>query len=365
MLRHGLHNKGLVMELTATSTPHNTAKRGRRSYITFLTVLSALAVVLLHADGVFWDFRIEPYWFSANIIDGTFYFAVPIFLMISGATLMDYRERYSTKDFFIKRVKRVLIPFLFWSFTGILWTYLTDPGSLGGLHGIFNTIISGQAYSIFWFFPSLFALYMAIPFISLIPKDKRQQGFGYAIIVGIVTMSAIPFVFSFLRLEWPAALQLPVTGGFVLFALIGYWIDNYELSPQAKKLIYLAGISGLLTHIIGTQILSLREGQISSIFMGYLNLTSVLYSTAIFVAARSCEGKPAFQRVCEALKPLAPLCFGVYLMQQPVLNIIARLGIVDIYSLSYRLLGGVAIFFFCLFVTYVAKKIPYIRHVMG
>jgi len=75
-------------------------------YINVLAVVSALAVVFLHANGCFWKFSYENYWFSANIIESLFYFAVPCFFMISGATLLDYNERYDTKIYFVKRVKK-------------------------------------------------------------------------------------------------------------------------------------------------------------------------------------------------------------------------------------------------------------------
>lgn len=69
-------------------------------YITVLSVLSSLAVVFLHTNGCFWGgVGHNARWISANIIESLFYFAVPIFFMISGATLLDYRKRYDTKTF--------------------------------------------------------------------------------------------------------------------------------------------------------------------------------------------------------------------------------------------------------------------------
>lgn len=59
-------------------------------YITVLNVLSALAVVGMHTNGCFWQFSRERWWFTANIIESVFYFAVPVFFMITGATLLDY-----------------------------------------------------------------------------------------------------------------------------------------------------------------------------------------------------------------------------------------------------------------------------------
>ena len=45
----------------------------REEYISFLKVISALAVVLLHANGIFWIFSYERYWLTANIIESVFY----------------------------------------------------------------------------------------------------------------------------------------------------------------------------------------------------------------------------------------------------------------------------------------------------
>lgn len=74
--------------------------REKTDYITFLSVISAIAVVFLHVDAAFWEYSTDAYWASANFIESIFYFAVPVFFMISGAMLVDYKERYSTKEFF-------------------------------------------------------------------------------------------------------------------------------------------------------------------------------------------------------------------------------------------------------------------------
>lgn len=83
-----------------------------KKYITVLSVLSCIAVVYLHINDCFWNFSYENYWISANIIESIFYFAVPVFFMISGCTLIDYRNKYSTKIYFKKRINKTLIPFI-------------------------------------------------------------------------------------------------------------------------------------------------------------------------------------------------------------------------------------------------------------
>lgn len=81
----------------------------RKAYLQVLSVLSCFAVIFLHVNHCFWDFGYEDYWILANFIESIMYFAVPVFFMITGATLLNYRKRYSTKNIF----KNVFIKLLF------------------------------------------------------------------------------------------------------------------------------------------------------------------------------------------------------------------------------------------------------------
>ena len=108
-------------------------------YIDVLAILSAFAVVMLHANGVFWSHPAGRLWLTSNCIETLFYFAVPVFFMISGATLMDFRAKYSTKEYFVRRLVRAGIPFLAWKIGCVL--------ALGNLPH--DPIVSKETVSIF------------------------------------------------------------------------------------------------------------------------------------------------------------------------------------------------------------------------
>ena len=97
----------------------------RVHYLSLASVISAFAVIMLHTNGCFWSFSKERYWITANIIESVMYFAVPVFFMVSGATLIDYRERYTTKQYAMKRIQKTLIPFIIWSLIGVAYFILT------------------------------------------------------------------------------------------------------------------------------------------------------------------------------------------------------------------------------------------------
>ncbi len=136
--------------------------RKNTDYIYLLNVVSALAVVALHTNGCFWAFAKETYWDVANILESVFYFAVPCFFMSNGVTLLNYRERYSTKIYFKKRVLKTFIPFLVWSLIGLLYriiiSHSVDPSSLT-LLSVFNGIFRFEYIAVYWFFQPLFVMY--------------------------------------------------------------------------------------------------------------------------------------------------------------------------------------------------------------
>ena len=113
----------------------------KTNYLSLLSVISALAVVILHTNGCFWKYSSERYWFTANIIESVMYFAVPVFFMISGATLIEYRKRYSTKEFFQKRIRKTLIPFLCFSIIGLFYQLYMGYIQVSDLN--FWTVIDG------------------------------------------------------------------------------------------------------------------------------------------------------------------------------------------------------------------------------
>ena len=85
----------------------------RVGYFDALNVVSCIAVVAMHVNGTsLYTFQHSVSWLSSLFIDCLCYFAVPVFFMLTGATLMDYRKRYNTYEFIKKRFSRTMIPFL-------------------------------------------------------------------------------------------------------------------------------------------------------------------------------------------------------------------------------------------------------------
>lgn len=260
------------------------------NYISVLTVVSAFAVVALHTNGCFWQFSTERYWFTANIIESVFYFAVPVFFMISGATLLDYPKRYDLKTYFKKRIRKTVIPFLIWSLVG--WGLLilnsihlgqpVNPEILT-ISGIWNGIWETKFVPIFWFFIPLFACYLSIPLLASVSDEKCKSIFLYLVTASFMVNAVLPFlIHAFqLPLKWP--LRVNIVSGHLIYILLGYWLSKNELSRNVRYLLYLLAVLGLLMHIVGTYSLSMEAGKIVGTYKGYLNVPCILYSVGVFL----------------------------------------------------------------------------------
>ncbi|MDY4280004.1 MAG: acyltransferase [[Pasteurella] mairii] len=151
-------------------------------YFDVLNVLACFAVIALHHNGIVHNYNINTAaWKQALAFEVIFFWAVPVFFMLSGATLLDYRSKYTTKQFFIKRVLRAVIPFLVWSLILLLHSWVIGRFSYKSVTDVFNAIITTKVPhgNVYWFFIPLIALYCFIPVLSLL-KDNKPYSMVYS-----------------------------------------------------------------------------------------------------------------------------------------------------------------------------------------
>lgn len=342
----------------------------RKLYLTVLNVLASFAVVYLHTNVGFWEYEPGLRWIASALIACTFTFAVPVFFMMSGATLMNYRKRYSTRDFFKKRLVKTVIPFVLWSIFSVffrlaLWGRgsITMPPDYAGL---FNDLMFTRYMEVFWFFPHLYGAYLSIPIFSAVAEDKRRSVFGYAIIAAVVLNITMPFLFAFSQGKWQlnTAYSVPAMGGYLVYVLIGYWLDNYPIEKKWRRVIYLLGVLGFAMHFFGTWYLMKTGKEANDLFDGYLKVPCLLYSSALFLffKNRSYEKIPAFVKKC--LTFFNAKTFGIYLTHQFVNQVIFTVFDWDFGGVPFRVFGGVTVFLFCAVMVHLVQKVPLLRHVV-
>lgn len=334
-------------------------------FLSLASVISAVAVVFMHVNGCFWNYSKASYWVSANVIESLMYFAVPVFFMISGATLLDYQDRYDTKSFFKKRINKTVIPYVFWSTCGMVFYILLNKASIKEVvlnKYIIRDIISAKYVSVFWFFGPLFGVYLCMPVLASIEKSKKIAIYKYGIIVGVFFNILMPFLVKFEKLDFlPVIISVTCVQGYLIFVLIGYVIFNSEIEKKNRYIVYCLAIIGFLLHVVGTYYLSVRDGEVNQTFKTYTNLPSLLYSSGVFLLFKDIT--PIIMKrkhIVSVVNFLKKYTFAIYLLHWFILNVIVRILKPTETSLIYRIAMPIAVILICCIVTILLRKIKII-----
>ena len=337
-------------------------------YITFVIVVSAFAVLTLHTNNCFWFYTgKEDFWFSANIIESVFYFAVPLFFMVSGITLMDFFDRYSMRRFFARRFMKTMLPFLVWSLVALgidlyigkrAWSEVT-------LKSVYQGLTSNAYVSIYWFFYALFIMYMCMPLYAAVEKSKRMLVFSYLVIATFVFNIFLTFLKKQFSSDLNIMFNVSTLGGFLIWPLLGWVLHNYEFKRWHKAIIYVVGLSGLMLHICGTYYLSVDVGHVDTTFKGYENVPSVVYAVSVFVFLKDVgRWVMEHERLAKFIKVVGRYAFEIYLLQFILLDEAKRIPAIDRNSLVYRLGAPFVMIPMIMAFTWCLRKIPVLRRIV-
>lgn len=335
----------------------------KKNYISILNVLACIGVVILHTFET--GYTSDANFVFEVLIRAIAYCAVPVFFMITGATLIDYRERYDTKTFFKKRLLKVIITLIIWSIIYFIINFFKGKFSINDLSFkfVFEYFFLVKTNPIFWFFVVIIGIYLAIPVISLIPQETRRKAFLYIIIITFVFNQFLPDLLYHLNLNYNYDLKSPLTySGWISFIFIGYYIDKYEIVKKHRVIIYVLGIIGFLTMVVPTIFISYHKNESCSWFDEYYDAPCVLYSASVFLFFKSkINNNQIVTKIMPFFNFVAPTTLGIY-----VLHIAIRDFLRYFYTYSYfgmNLVLTLSILTICFIVVKIVQKIPGLRHI--
>lgn len=218
---------------------------GKKTFwLSIANISACLGVIILHCNGVFWSFPQGRLWYTANFLETFFYWPVPIFFMITGVTLINYRERYTTREFFYKRFYRVIVPFLFWSVISLICYWFKVPMYDFSINNIITDIINTKYMRVYWFFIPLFAIYLSIPLLSAVRDNLKIEVFTYIGIITFFLASLLPTLAKLTNIHYNIGISPSVSAGYLLYVFLGYIISKKEISRNKRYIFYLVSLVG-------------------------------------------------------------------------------------------------------------------------
>ncbi len=133
-----------------------------------LRVVACLAVILLHLAATIVrdrEFLGTIHWHLSNAINAATSWCVPVFIMLSGALLLNPKKHDRLRSFWAKRMSRLLPALIAWSAIYFAWRAFYWHESVS-LSIIAHDIAVGQPYIHLYFLFLIAGLYLVTPFLT-------------------------------------------------------------------------------------------------------------------------------------------------------------------------------------------------------
>lgn len=329
--------------------------KDRVYYFDFLNVIACIAVLAMHENGVVHHYSPESYWWQALIVEVVCYWAVPVFFMLSGATLMRYRERYGTREFFTHRLRRAVIPYLIWSLIWVVIMYVFGKDTdLSPLH-IVDGIVHNEYQPVYWFFLPLFGMYLLMPALSLLSGYRKTLVYLAGLL--FVVTGVIDPVLIWLDVK-PVGCMQNAMAGPVMYVILGYLIVGKRFSVwQVGALCVLTVACWCLRYFV-----TLTQSQaIGEMYHGMTNIyyfIAVIPAVTVFVLVRDYFPRRLSPRTAKTLTVLSACSLGVYLFHMVILYSMPHVLHISDDSLLFRVGLIPVTYLICVGVVYVVKRVP-------
>jgi surface polysaccharide O-acyltransferase-like enzyme len=261
--------------------------RGRTVYVDLIRTVAMVGVILLHAAGRFIVTSQEMSQMNPTEITGwgvvNVYqslaapLGVPLFLMLTGALLLQPEKKDTLGVFFKKRWARIGLPSLFWFAAYFAWDFLVQgiPFTAGA---IVQGILNGP-YTQMWYMYVLVGLYLLTPILRVFMAHADQTLVKYFVILWVLGVAIVPF-FDLLS---PFQLNSNVFAmtGYVGFFVLGAYLSTVNMQ-RSKLTIFI--ILGTALTAIGTYVLAATIGGTEMyFFQQYFSPTVILVAVMMFM----------------------------------------------------------------------------------
>ena len=326
----------------------------REIWIDWLRVAACFMVMMVHStepfylggDGSLVLTRADAFWTS--LIDSLVRSCVPLFVIAS--SYLQFPLHHPVKDFFRRRVKRVLIPLLVWSLVYAL-VYGNPVHNLKDLLLNFN-YTAGHL----WFVYMLFGVYLLMPLLSpwaeKVGRKELQAYLGIWLFTTLIplfrswaTGDSAPMIYGPSGVPMPA--RYPVWGeaswnaygtfyyvsGFIGYLLLGLYFRKFAGEYSWKKTLalaiplYLAGFAvtagGFYRRVMHSSGGMFPSGGDVSVAVGwetswgYDTIDVVMMAIGLILIFRKIHSEGEFYS--NVLRPVSEASYGMYLVHMLLL----------------------------------------------
>ncbi|MCR4635483.1 MAG: acyltransferase family protein [Butyrivibrio sp.] len=283
-------------------------------YIELLRIIAIIFVLMVHTD-MNVGFYQDPSSSFVTVIISLFVStvcnsAVPLFLMISGETLLGKNE--SIKDLFVKRILRFLIIIPLFSMIQYIAMIVMKGEMTFDIMFYFERLVEGNMTEQYWYLYAYLAFLISLPILRPLAMNLSDQGYRYLMLVTIA-WNYIPRLLNTLTIfntSW--SINFFFDGQLIFYPLIGYYLGRKLTGDRLPKISVCELILSIL--IILNMGFELMIHNITGEW-GLYNMSVMPITILIFVIFRILGARISSEKIRRVIAYLGSLSFGIYLVE--------------------------------------------------
>ena len=370
----------MCLNIVISEPENNEAANDFAIPVDVIRCFGIIMVLLLHAANEYYTtILLSPlesgfYWWTSTVYKSLTLPCVPLFVMLSGALLLQPSKlNESIRFFFKKRFNRIGAAFIFWSFVYLAWAFFISGTPFTFFNFIEGTIYSffSGAYYHFWFIYLIVGLYLLTPILRAVVQCDSQKVLKYLVTLWFIGVALVPIV----QLLSGYAINegLFVMGGTIGYFVLGIYLQRVNVS---SKILYALFTGSIVFTIISTWLMKFHFYSIGEkyFFFDYLSVNVIIASVTLFMILSKfpptwpCGKHPIICRIAHAIsKNTLPLYLGHLIVMETLQR--GYLGFQLSLTTINPIIGVPLITTVTLFVTLglilIMKKVPILKSIIG
>lgn len=333
-------------------------------WIKFLAIFGVIGVhvssSLLNPEIVF-----TSEWYQGVFANSFFRFGVILFIMTSGFLILRRQQSVSEIP---KRLKRVLLPFIFWLivYAFVKVAFLKELGPNWNVGDIFIFILKGfldpTIVSIqFWFVYMILGLYIVSPILSRWIQNAPIKEIEYAIIVWVIVS-----LLQFINVDSIIIDYLRYFTGAIGYFVLGYYltIKKNDLT-QNRKFGLILFIIGTAITFIGTLAFSFMSGEQSLFFIKLGDITpgACLQGIGLFIVLYNTNFDGISEKINNIIVKISLLSYGMYLCNILFIKFFEKIHLINLsgFTLLNVLISSIVVLIVSAVAIEIMSRIPVLK----
>ena len=282
----------------------------RASSLSYLRIFATIMVVASHAWSTLTEnsssfSMTQSEIIYVGILSDLTKWAVPCFLMITGALLLKKDKEITVSDCIWKYARRMLLALVIFGIPyAMLMIYFDSKHfSFSLIPESIIRVLNGDSFGHLWYLYTLIGIYLFLPFIKLFVNNASKQVFNYIVILLFIMNFCFPFVDKLAGTS--IAFEIPIKTWPLFFVLSGYYLYNEIDNRNVSLIIPTIGIGISVLLIIIVNIMS----ETAVTIMSYNTPVNALFTISVFILFIRIRKEST-----DCLWKLDRLCFGAYLI---------------------------------------------------